>query len=60
MKTLLASGVNLYAGDIRNMTALHYAAFNCKLIFLINILEYKDAVHLLCEHDADFEKLRKI
>jgi ankyrin repeat protein len=31
IKCLLSFDVNIYSGDIRNMTALHYASFNCNI-----------------------------
>lgn len=48
MDVLLRYGANIYAADARNWTALHFAAFNY----------HKNAVHLLCKWDADFDKLK--
>lgn len=50
IKRLLDNRANLYAQDLHGWTALHHAAFNY----------HSDAIKLLCEYDADDEKLRFI
>lgn len=45
---LLTSGSNIYAGDMRQWTSLHYAAYN----------GFGKVCNLLLKWDADYEKLR--
>jgi ankyrin repeat protein len=48
VQLLLTSGSNIYAGDMRQWTSLHYAAYN----------GFGKVCNLLLKWDADYEKLR--